>query len=180
MKLFVIRHGQTEWNVLKKMQGLADIPLNNKGIEQANEVKKKINELDIDIIYCSPLIRAKQTAEIINTDKRLDIIIDDKIKERDYGEFEGINKKTFNYNDFWAYKKNIKYKKAENIQDFFERVNTFIEELRNNYSNKNVLVVTHAGVLKAIECNINGIMNDEDIEPYLPDNGKILEYNLKS
>lgn len=178
MNLFVIRHGQTEWNVLKKMQGLADIPLNNNGIKQANEVKKKFDELDIDLIYCSPLIRAKQTAEIINKNKKLNIIFDDRLKERNYGEFEGINKSTFNYNEFWAYRKNIHYKEAENIQDFFERINVFLQELKYNYSDKNILIVTHAGVLKAIECNIKGLMNDEDIGLYLQDNGKIIEYSL--
>ena len=76
MNLYVVRHGQTEWNVLKKMQGSADIPLNKTGIEQAYKMQEKLDCIDIDLIICSPLNRAKQTAEIINQNKRLPIIYD--------------------------------------------------------------------------------------------------------
>ncbi len=69
MNLFVVRHGQTEWNVLKKMQGSADISLNDRGIEQAHLTKENLKDNNIDFIFCSPLIRAKQTAKIIAIDK---------------------------------------------------------------------------------------------------------------
>lgn len=100
MKIFVIRHRQTEWNVLKKMQGFADIPLNERGLEQANEAKINLIDKTYDIVFCPPLIRAKQTATIVNEDKNIDIIYDKRLRERNYGEFEGTNKSSFNYNDF--------------------------------------------------------------------------------
>lgn len=178
MKVYVIRHGQTEWNVLKKMQGSADIPLNEKGIEQAQKTKSNLENVTFDVIICSPLIRAKQTAEIINKEKNLNIIFDDRLRERDYGEFEGTSKNSFNYNDFWAYDKNIRYEKAENVQEFFYRVYDFLNEIKNKYSDKNVLIVCHAGVTKAIECYANGMMKDEEIGPYLPDNASVKEYQL--
>ncbi len=89
MNLYVIRHGQTEWNVMKKMQGSIDIPLNKKGIKQAYITKKNLDHISIDVIFCSPLKRAKQTAEIINKGRNLEIIYDERLKERNYGEFEG-------------------------------------------------------------------------------------------
>ena len=178
MKILVVRHGQTEWNVLKKMQGRADIPLNGTGLEQAGELKKKIANKQYDIVYCSPLIRAKQTADIINDGKNTTVVYDDRLKERDYGEFEGASKTSFNYDDFWAYNKNIRYKSAENVQDFFGRIYEFLNELKTKYQNETVLIVCHAGVLKAIECYANGMMPDDEIGPFLPDNASVREYNL--
>lgn len=176
MNLYVVRHGQTEWNVKKKMQGRADIPLNKKGIEQAYIIKKNLSEYNIDMIYSSPLIRAKQTAEIINETMNIDIIYDNRLIERDYGEFEGINKSSFNYNEFWAYHKNKHYTKAENIQNFFNRVYNILDELKEKYQDKNILIVTHAGITKVIECYANGMMQDENIGPFLPDNCSVTKY----
>lgn len=179
MKLYVVRHGQTEWNVLKKMQGSADIPLNEYGKEQAQETKAILENISFDIIFCSPLIRAKQTAEIINSNRDLDIIFDNRLRERNYGEFEGVSKSSFNYNDFWAYNKNLKYTKAENVQDFFKRIYNFLDEIKISYSDKNILIVCHAGITKAIECYVNGMMKDEEIGPYLPNNASVQEYNIE-
>lgn len=160
------------------MQGFADIPLNERGLEQANESKINLIDKTYDIVFCSPLIRAKQTATIVNEDKNIDIIYDKRLRERNYGEFEGTNKSSFNYNDFWAYNKNIKYAKAENVQDFFKRIYNFLDELKLKYQDKNVLIICHAGVLKAIECYANGMMSDDEIGPYLPDNASVQEYDL--
>lgn len=178
MKIYVVRHGQTEWNVLRKMQGSADIPLNENGINQAKQTKQNLKNTKFDIIFCSPLIRAKQTAEIINEEKNLKIIYDERLRERNYGEFEGTSKSSFNYNEFWAYNNNIKYNKAENVQDFFNRIYNFLDDIKSSYSNKNILIVCHAGVVKAIECYANGMMKDEEIGPYLPDNASINEYEF--
>lgn len=160
------------------MQGFADIPLNERGLEQANESKINLIDKTYDIVFCSPLIRAKQIATIVNEDKNIDIIYDKRLRERNYGEFEGTNKSSFNYNDFWAYNKNIKYAKAENVQDFFKRIYNFLDELKLKYQDKNVLIICHAGVLKAIECYANGMMSDDEIGPYLPDNASVQEYDL--
>lgn len=178
MNLYVVRHGQTEWNVLRKMQGSVDIPLNEKGIEQAKQTKENLEGVKFDMIFCSPLERAKQTAEVINSDRNLYIIFDDRLRERNYGEFEGTAKSSFNYNDFWAYTKNLKYSKAENVQDFFKRIYGFIDELKFNYPDKSILIVCHAGVVKAIECYANGMMKDEEIGPFLPDNASVQKYEI--
>ena len=69
MSLLITRHSQTDWNLKRKIQGKSDIALNETGIEQAKEVAKKLSNEPIDLIICSPLIRARQTAEIINGDR---------------------------------------------------------------------------------------------------------------
>lgn len=176
MNWFVVRYGQTEWNVLKKMQGWADIPLNDKVIEQVYQNRENLKDINVDIIFCSPLIRAWKTAEIINSDKNIKIIFYDRLIEKNYGEFEGISKASFDYNEFWSYNKNLNYVKAENIQMFFDRIYKFIDELKLKYSNKNVLVVTHAGIIKVIECYVNSMMSDEEIGPFLPNNCSVIKY----
>lgn len=178
MNLYVVRHGQTEWNVMKKMQGSVDIPLNEKGIEQAYITKKNLENISIDIIFCSPLKRAMQTAEVINQDRNLEIIYDERLRERNYGEFEGGSKQAFDYNSFWAYSKNLSYEKAENVQDFFQRVYQFLDDAKEKYADKNVLIVSHAGIMKVVECYANGMMDDCDIGPYLPDNASVLKYSF--
>jgi len=82
------------------------------------------------LILCSPLKRARQTAEIISQGRDIRLIIDERISERDFGEFEGMFKKDFNYNAFWSYKQNLKYDEAENITEFFRRVYDFLDSVK--------------------------------------------------
>ena len=77
--IYVTRHGQTDWNVQKKVMGRCDEPLNETGLQQAEETRNNLLNTKIDIIICSPLQRAKQTAEVINTDRNIPIIYDDRI-----------------------------------------------------------------------------------------------------
>lgn len=155
--LYVTRHGETVWNLYGKVQGKADIELNAKGIEQAKETMEKLKEENIDFIICSPLKRARQTAEIINSEKNISIIFDERISERDFGEMEGMHKEDFDFQAFWNYKKNVNYEKAENIRVFFNRIFLFLEDIKKKYKDKNILLVTHGGVSIAINCCFNGI-----------------------
>ena len=100
MEILLTRHGQTEWNALKKVQGKADIELNKNGIEQANNIKVILKNENIDLIVCSPLTRAMQTAKIINSDRNLPMVFDERLSERDFGEFEGMSNTEFDYEAF--------------------------------------------------------------------------------
>ena len=152
MSFLLTRHGQTDWNVQKKVMGRCDEPLNDKGKEQAIETRNNLKETDIDLIICSPLQRAKQTAEIINKGRNIPIIYDQRIIERDFGEFEGKETKDFDFHGYWNYYKNTKYQQAENIQDFFKRIYDFLEEITEKYKDKNVLIVAHGGVSIPVAC----------------------------
>ena len=105
MKWYVIRHGQTDWNLENKVQGKADVSLNTKGVEQAEKTKEKLENEKIDLIICSTLARAKETAQMINKDRNIPIIYDDEISERDFGEFEGSKQDDFDFEGFWSYYK---------------------------------------------------------------------------
>ena len=101
--IYIVRHGQTDWNLLGKVQGKQDISLNEKGREQAALTKKDLDNKEIDLIIVSPLKRALETAEIINKDRNIPMIIDYRIKERDFGEFEGQEFNIIDTRPFWDY-----------------------------------------------------------------------------
>ena len=81
MYLYVIRHGQTDWNIQKKLLSTTDVPLNSTGVEQCKEAEKLVRNLNYDLVICSPKLRTKQTAEIVNT-KKVEVIYDDRLIER--------------------------------------------------------------------------------------------------
>ena len=85
MKIIFVRHGQTNLNNPKRMQGISDLELNDNGIEQANNIRKVIENKNIDIIIVSPLKRAIQTAKIINLNMQKEVIIDERIIEMNFG-----------------------------------------------------------------------------------------------
>lgn len=165
MKLYVTRHGQTDWNVQGKTQGRTDIELNEVGIEQAKQTKKELKNINIDLIICSPLKRARKTAEIINEGRNIPIIFDNQIIERNFGEFEGEKIK---FDEFWDYNVTQKYQKAETIQEIISRISNFLDKIKEEYKDKNILLVTHGGVSIAINCYFKGI----------PADGKLINYCL--
>ena len=179
MEILLVRHGQTEWNLLKKVQGKADVELNEQGIKQAEETRNYLKNEKIDLILCSPLKRAMQTAEIIKQERNIKMIIDERISERDFGEFEGMPNTDFDFNAFWSYKQNLKYDKAENIQDFFERVYDFLESIKNEYTGKRVLIVAHGGISIPVKCYFEGIPNTETLLPLCLGNCEIAKYSYK-
>ncbi len=159
MKIFIARHGQTEWNLHGKLQGHTDIELNKKGIEQAKETTMKIKDEKIDIIITSPLKRAKETAEIINKKFNVLIIEDSRLMERRYGKTEGLTKSEIKklkendpeINEIWNYNKNIHYEGLEPVRDFCNRVYSFLDDIIKKYKDKNILLITHGGVSVPIQ-----------------------------
>lgn len=168
--IYIIRHGKTIWNKEKKIAGRKDIPLCEEGIKQAYLLKDKLKDIDFDIVYSSPLKRAIQTAKII-TDKEL--ILDDRIIERNNGLLEGKLKYEIEQIDF--NNPNEKRYDIENIVDFRKRINNFFDEI-TKYKDKNILVVTHAGVGIYARCYFEGEPNDNDYSKYKLDNCEFLEY----
>lgn len=178
MEILFTRHRQTEWNVLGKVQGLADIELNGKGMEQAEETREVLKNEKIDLIICSPLKRAKQTADIINKNRNIPIIYDEEIIERDFGEFEGINKAEYDFEGYWSYKQNKQYEKAENIQDFFDRVYKFLDKIQEKYSDKRILIVSHGGVIIPVKCYFNGIPEDDNLLKLSVGNCEVVRFSI--
>ena len=90
MLIYIIRHGETDWNTKRLLQGATDIPLNQNGIEVARLTAKALKDVPFDVIYTSPLSRAVQTAEIMRRDRDIPIIPDERLKEISFGPYEGL------------------------------------------------------------------------------------------
>ena len=171
MRIFITRHGQTNWNVLKKIQGQTDIELNDNGKMQAIEAGKVLKNEKIDLIITSPLKRAKETAEIINKNFNVSIIEDKRLMERNFGEFEGTTKEERTklkesypeINDIWNYNKNVTIDTVETMQELFDRVYKFFDEIKEIYKEKDILIVTHGGTSLPIICYLKKIPLNEVI-----------------
>ncbi|MDD4188139.1 MAG: histidine phosphatase family protein [Bacilli bacterium] len=149
MKLYLVRDCETDYNAKKIIISTTDLPLNKNGVKQASFLRKQLINEKFDFIISSPLLRAKQTAEIINENLGLEIQFDNRIRERDYGEFEGINIDNFDFVSFWEYN-NKKIGKTETSENFINRVFSFLNELKNKYEDKNILIVAHGSINIAI------------------------------
>ena len=178
MNILVTRHGETDWNLLKKIQGRVDNELNEKGISQARETKEKLKDEKIDLIICSPLKRTRQTADIINEGRNIEIIYDEDIIERDFGEFEGCDVSELDKVDFWNPLNDFSSLRAENVNDLFKRINNFLEKIKKEYPDKRILIVTHGGVSIPIYCYFNEIENDKKLYFYSLKNCEVASYDL--
>ena len=179
MRLLLTRHGQTDWNVQGRIQGKTDIELNNTGIKQAEETREKLLNYDIDYIISSPLKRAKKTAEIIGKGRNIPIIIDERIEERAFGEFEGKTRNEMDFSLLWNYRVNKKFEKAESVGEVFNRVNNFLENLKEEYPDKTVLLVTHGGISVPIRVYFEGIPEGmEVLQGFGLDNCEVKQYEL--
>ena len=151
-KLILVRHGQTEMNAQSLYFGKLNPPLNDLGISQAHRAKEKLLDIDYDIIYSSPLERAKQTAEICNyLDK--EIIFDSNLEEINFGIFEGLTFKQISekypnevkkMEEDW---KSFNYVTGESPKEMFQRAISFLKTL--DYTKTN-LIVTHWGIINCI------------------------------
>ena len=102
MKILLVRHGQTDYNHNNRMQGSSDILLNDAGRRQCKKLRMELNNKKIDACYSSPLIRAFETAMILVGDK-VEIKKDTRLIERDLGEYEGKERKSYDRNIYWNY-----------------------------------------------------------------------------
>lgn len=176
MKLYVVRHGETYQNIGKIMQGEMETSLDNNGIEQSLKLAEKIKNLNIDIVISSPQKRAYDTAKIIAPNHV--IICDDRLRSRDHGEFQGISRDKMNIKEYWNIKKNKQYKEAESVKDFENRIISLLNDIKQEYKGKNVLLITHSGICRILYYHFNGIPEDGDLMGYESSNCSLEEYNL--
>lgn len=154
MKLYFARHGQTDANAsMVNGQSISELdgPLNQLGIQQANELAEQLKDVRFDVIISSPLKRAHQTAELVNKHHSLPIKVDSVWREREAGVYIDIN----TWNDMFDFDKNIQVENGESLGGFFDRVYMAIDNLRSEYSDKTVLVVSHGGVQHALYAYTN-------------------------
>lgn len=179
MKLYVIRHGLTDSNIKGIYNGTLDEDINEIGISQAIQTKELMKDNKYDIVYCSPMIRAKHTCDIIN-DKNIPVIYDARLSERTLGNLDGkiLTEEGFSKESFFDYNYKSTDIKFEDLPTLFKRVHNFLDEIIEENKNKNILIVTHGGILKAIYFYFNEIPKNGDLSFYVPKNCEIDTYEI--
>ena len=183
MKIYVMRHGQTDWNIERKIQGRTDIELNETGKQQAKQAQKEVEKYNIDVILCSPLKRTKETARIVSEGKNIEIIYRDELLERNFGDLEGkspFKEPLFANDEFYNYTKNIEMKNVETVRELCDRVWGLLDEIEKTYPDKNVLLVTHGGTGRVIKAYFDGIPEDGIIHSACLENAQIKEFQKRS
>ncbi len=176
MKLYVVRHGETMENANNCLVGRINSSLTIKGREQAKQVSNYFKDKKIDLIVSSPLDRCKETAQILSDN--IPIIYSDKLLGRDHGEFTGKPRNSINFDEYWNYNKNIQYEKAESVKDLYNRVATLIEELKEKYKDKNIIIVTHSGIMRVLYYYFKGIPDDGILSEITIRNCEVFEYDI--
>jgi len=176
MKLYVARHGETEWNALNKVCGRTDLPLTEKGKKQAELLGKRTEHLDIGLIVSSPMLRARQTAQPTAEKLGLPVLTDGRLIEQDYGIYEGVSR--FD-EGFLSNKRQFafRYPGGESMMDVAYRVYSLLDELKEKYADKNVLLVCHGGVCRLIRTYFEDMTNEEFF-CYSEENANVREYTL--
>lgn len=166
-ELVLVRHGETDGNVRKTFCGWTNLPLNDNGLRQAETAALKLKGEQIDSVYASPLIRAMDTAKIINRYHGARICPADELKERNFGKWED---KTFEdisecfpeecaaWQGDWA---NYLIEGGESALQAYQRVNDFVGGLIKEQKGGKILLVSHFGPIRYVVCGMLGLtIND--------------------
>lgn len=150
--IYIIRHGQTDWNKLQKTQGQTDVPLNDVGRQEALSVAQQLAALPISKIISSDLKRAKETAEIINRSLGVPLLIDERLREMNFGLLEGIERHKLPDGIWDTFYHSPEKLKAESSKSVYKRIKSFFDTLDTR---ENILIVTHGGVLRMLAHYVN-------------------------
>ena len=170
MKIYIVRHGQTKCNVENKYNVDDEyyIYMDIKDTRGGEKVKK----LNIDLIICSPMKRTKHTCEIINANN-IPVIYDDRLIERDGGVLTNTILDDYYFKEYYNYYSDNVVAGLETLPDLFKRTHSFLDEIKEKYYEKNILIVTHGAVARAMQfyfeelpedgmlLNVSGLRNCE-------------------
>ncbi|MBQ6447400.1 MAG: alpha-ribazole phosphatase [Bacillus sp. (in: Bacteria)] len=185
MKFYLIRHGQTEWNVDGKIQGSTDIELNTEGLIQAAQLSEKIQNLNYPFskIYSSPQQRAVQTAEILSRETAIDYEVKDGLEEINLGEWEGLSWREVQDTypqEFDQWLKNRKYTKppkGESYQEMIDRVLSALNKILRE-TNEDAVIVTHSAVIMCLQCYLTNTPFEE-MTKFKTENSSITEIDAE-
>jgi broad specificity phosphatase PhoE len=168
VNLYLVRHGETDWNVKGKIQGRQDIPLNANGIKQAKNMADLLRDTDIEYIYCSTLNRAFQTAEIIAKSKGLKVEQIEDLQEANFGDEEGNSKEQiitkygkefFEEFSYTANNMNAKYDNGETKKTIADRFCSALNRIVNTSKHNHIMIIAHGFVIRLFLLlnNISGV-----------------------
>ena len=160
MELYIVRHGTTSWNAERRFQGIQDIELNSNGRELAGKLGVKLENVEFDKIYSSPLIRAYETACLIRGHRNIPIIRNDLLREISFGEMEGVPFADWMKTDeprkyfFDEPGKYVPPKGGETFESACARTKKFVTEvIEPQYKTaKRIMIVAHGALLASLMC----------------------------
>jgi broad specificity phosphatase PhoE len=174
MSLYYVRHGETDWNERMLIQGRIEVPLNEKGRDDARKTASLLKDIGFKAIYCSPLRRALETAEIINESHRAPVIVKEELAEMYYGDMEGAPRKGPVYEghrgSFAA-----RYPNGEGYLDVAARIFPLLDKLKAEHHDDDILIVAHGGISRVVEAYFRDMANDEFVHHACP-NGSVARY----
>jgi probable phosphoglycerate mutase len=159
--LYIMRHGKTDWNLLHKLQGKTDIPLNDMGRQMARDARERYKDIHFDVCFSSPLLRARETAELVLEGRDVPVIIDDRLAEMGFGIYEGTEE-VFEKPEcpvrvlFFNPEKYEAVGGAESLESLIKRTSEFLDEVAMPLVNegKDVLILGHGAMNSAVIGNI--------------------------
>ncbi len=180
MKIFVIRHGETDSNQNGFVMGnRVDESLNETGIKQAETIVTDLVGEKFDVIFSSTLKRALETAQIINKQLNLQVVVDKRIVERDFGSLTGKSwnqiEKEFRstaHTEDRAQKYDYTSFGGETAEDVKQRLLSFLDLVKKEYGSKKVLIIAHGGIMKMLQ----HLYTEGEI--FTPENGSLHSFDI--
>lgn len=171
---YIARHGETEWNTKKLLQGQTDSPLTDKGIAQAQQLGEEFKDIVFDAAFSSDLLRAKRTAEIVTLERELVVNTHELLRERSFGTYEGKSPDTFVQENRALIKQFVSLSREEqttfkynddieNNEELITRMITFLREVAVAYPDKTILVVSHGGIMKALLIHLGSVSATDEM-----------------
>ncbi len=170
--IYLVRQGQTDWNLTRRFNGCTETELNQTGIDQARQQAEQLQQVVFDICYCSPQKRTRQTAEIISNSQP---IYDDRLAEINCGEFEGTEETRESMQLFWQAVMTGD-KGTEHFRDFMKRNCDFCEMIAAEHKDKNIMIVTHAANARVINYYFSGKPKDYDFKKGVAKDGEVMVF----
>jgi probable phosphoglycerate mutase len=171
--IYLVRQGETDWNLFKRANGVTDTFLNQTGIAQAKLQAENLRNVNFDACFCSSQTRARQTCEIVYKGS---IVFDDRLIEINIGEFEGKEETAETMKLLWQAVMSGD-KGTENYKVFMKRNCDFCDMIAKDHKGKNVLIVTHAMNIRVIDYYFNGKPKDYDFNKHIIKNGGLLTFD---
>ncbi|WP_069997167.1 histidine phosphatase family protein [Cellulosilyticum sp. I15G10I2] len=168
--IYLVRHGQTDWNLFKRFNGCTDTYLNQTGIAQAKLQAKNLKRVSLDACFCSPQARAHQFSEIIYKGP---IVFDDRLAEINCGEFEGMEETEEAMKLFWQAIKTGNMG-TESFEAFIKRNCDLCDIIMEKQKGKNVLIVTHAANVRVINYYFKGKPKNYDFSKRVIEKGELI------
>ena len=176
MKLYIARHGETPWNLENRVCGRTDVPLTEKGVEQARLLAQNAMGKGIEVILSSPLLRAQQTAHAVSEAIGVPIELDERLIQLDFGSFEGGPRSDPEF-QYTRAQFPTRYPGGESAFQLAHRVYSCLEDVKRKYAGKTVLLVCHGGVCRMVRSYFMDLTNDE-YSYYFAPNAELVEYDM--